>query len=82
MTNNTFDTEKRYVRLTERRDDGFVEFEFSVGEPEVYAEMILPEADFKEFCKTQNVILIDEQSNPIDTSNDFEHRLRDARVKN
>lgn len=78
---NTFDTEKRYVRLTERREDGFVEFEFSVGEPEVYAEMILPEADFKEFCVTQNVVLIDEQSNPIDTNNDFEHRLRDARIK-
>jgi phenol/toluene 2-monooxygenase (NADH) P0/A0 len=78
----TFDPEKRYVRLVERRPDGFVEFEFSVGEPEVYAEMILREEDFKEFCEKQKVIMIDEQSNPIDHSNDFEHRLRDARLKN
>lgn len=78
---DAFDTEKRYVRLVERRPDGFVEFEFSVGEPEVYAEMILREEDFEEFCKKEKVIMIDEQSNPVDHSNDFEYRLRDARLK-
>jgi len=30
-----FDTSKRFVRLIEKREDGFVEFEFSVGEPEI-----------------------------------------------
>jgi phenol/toluene 2-monooxygenase (NADH) P0/A0 len=30
-----FDLTKRYVRLTQVRADGFVEFEFAIGDPEL-----------------------------------------------
>ena len=33
---------RKFVRLIERRPDGFVEFEFAIGDPELYAEMLLP----------------------------------------
>jgi len=76
-----FDTQKRFVRFIEKRDDDFVLFEFAVGEPEIFAEMILKEEDYEIFCKEQGVVMIDESSNPIDAENDFEWRLRDATEK-
>ncbi|MBU3599879.1 phenol hydroxylase [Polynucleobacter sp. 30F-ANTBAC] len=76
-----FNPEKRFVRFIEKRDDGFVEFEFAVGEPEIFAEMILKAEDYEIFCKEQGVVMIDEDSNPIDKSDDFEWRLRDATQK-
>lgn len=76
-----FNPEKRFVRFIEKRDDGFVEFEFAVGEPEIFAEMILKAEDYEIFCKEQGVVMIDENSNPVDKSDDFEWRLRDATQK-
>lgn len=47
--------QKRYVRVTDVRRGGFVEFDFSVGDPELYVELILPQAAFQEFCKANRV---------------------------
>ncbi|KAB7627381.1 phenol hydroxylase subunit [Alkalilimnicola sp. S0819] len=49
------DQQQRYVRVTDRRLDGFVEFDFSVGDPELYVELILPQAAFQEFCRANRV---------------------------
>ena len=76
-----FDPQKRFVRFIEKRDDDFVLFEFAVGEPEIFAEMILKEEDYVIFCKEQGVVMIDQNTNPIDLDNDFEWRLRDATNK-
>jgi phenol hydroxylase P0 protein len=76
-----FDTKKRFVRFIEKRDDDFVLFEFAVGEPEIFAEMILKVEDYEIFCKEQGVVMIDQDTNPIDKENDFEWRLRDATDK-
>ncbi|WP_259199188.1 phenol hydroxylase subunit [Arhodomonas aquaeolei] len=43
-------TYQAYVNVTNRRSDGFVEFDFSFGDADLYIEMILPEAAFEEFC--------------------------------
>ena len=53
------DPSRRYVRLTERRGDGLVAFEFSIGWPELAVELLLPEAAFTEFCSTNRVIRLD-----------------------
>ena len=44
------DTLSRYVRVLRHRPDGFVEFLFSVGDPELGVELILPAAAFDQFC--------------------------------
>lgn len=44
------DTRLRYVRVTERRPDGLVAFEFSIGWPELAVDLMLPAAAFDEFC--------------------------------
>ena len=51
----SFDPARRFVRIVELRADGMVEFEFAVGEPELFVEMVLPRAAFDDFCATQGV---------------------------
>lgn len=50
------DVSRKYVRLIERRPDGFIEFEFAIGEPDLFAEMLLPAEAFKAFCEANEVI--------------------------
>lgn len=50
------DVSRKFVRLIERREDGFVEFEFAIGEPELCAEMLLPAPAFEAFCRNNAVI--------------------------
>src|SRR5512145_1008380 len=50
---------RRYVRVCQRRADGFVEFEFAIGDPALAVELMLPEAAFHEFCLTNEVIVLD-----------------------
>ncbi|WP_220637160.1 phenol hydroxylase subunit [Georgfuchsia toluolica] len=77
-----FDPKKKFVRITELRDDGFVEFDFAVGEPELFAEMILPSGGFDEFCAINGVVFLNEKSQlkvgTEDGTEDMEWRLRDA----
>lgn len=42
--------QQSYIRVTQRRADGFVEFDFSYGDPDLYVELILPAPAFHEFC--------------------------------
>ena len=46
----------RYVRVTGQVRGGFVEFQFSIGDPTLYLEMILPAAAFEEFCAVNEAI--------------------------
>ena len=57
-----FDTARTFVRVVERRADGFVEFHFAIGEPGLFVEMLLTEAAFAELCAQQHAIVLD----PID----------------
>ena len=53
-----FDPRVCFVRLRKVRGDGFVEFDFAIGEPELSVELIMPVAAFHEFCHTNQVIQI------------------------
>ncbi|ASM77159.1 phenol hydroxylase [Vitreoscilla filiformis] len=50
-----FDPRQKFIRVVEQRADGLVEFEFAVGEPELFVEMLLPRAAFEDFCAAQGV---------------------------
>ncbi|MHB1375321.1 MAG: phenol hydroxylase subunit [Thauera sp.] len=50
------DLNRKFVRLIERREDGFVEFEFAIGEPDLFAEMLLPADAYEAFCTANAVI--------------------------
>ena len=51
---------RRYVRITGRSDNGFVQFEYSVGWPDMALEMALPEALFDDFCLNNKVQFLTE----------------------
>lgn len=53
------DPTRKYVRVTERRADGLVAFEFSIGWPELSVELMLPAAAFDEFCATHRPVRLD-----------------------
>ena len=50
-----FDPSKRFVRIVKTRADGMLEFEFAVGEPQLFVEMLLPAPEFAQFCRDQQV---------------------------
>lgn len=53
------DTSLRYVRVLERRADGLVSFEFSIGWPELVVELMLPGPAFEDFCANNRVQRLD-----------------------
>lgn len=75
-----FNPRKYYVRITGKRH-GFIEFEFAIGEPEVFVEMVLREAAYKDFCARYNVTLLPTRpasQEDIPTDMNQEWRLSDA----
>ena len=59
-------TQTRFVRVTSRDRPGLVEFNFSIGDPSLYLEMILPVNAFDEFCRSNQVTyLTDEQAEAV-----------------
>ena len=58
---------QRYVRVTNIDSRGFVEFQFSIGDPNLYLEMTLPQTAFDEFCLKENAErLTPEQERMVD----------------
>ncbi|GAB4400562.1 MAG: hypothetical protein OHK0048_15820 [Rhodoferax sp.] len=52
------DVTRRFVRVTRERG-AFVEFDFAIGWPELYVELVLPRSAFEDFCVRNQVVLMD-----------------------
>ncbi|MGJ7917842.1 phenol hydroxylase subunit [Massilia sp. LXY-6] len=52
------DVGKRYVRITGSHQ-GFVEFDFAIGDPDITVELILPKSAFDEFCLKNKVVRLE-----------------------
>jgi phenol hydroxylase P0 protein len=80
MTEDAALTQQKYVRVIERREDGFVEFRFSIGYPEYYAELVLSGQDFEVFCKENAVTFLPEgeSAGSDDEPNGLTWSLRDV----
>lgn len=66
VSKREFDQQKRFVRIR-KRARGFVEFDFAIGDPSIYIELILPEVAFEEFCKkNQAVHMTQQQAEAVD----------------
>ena len=55
-TEDRWDVQRRFIRIVQEHDNGMVEFEFAVGEPGLYVEMVMPRQQFEEFCAVQPVV--------------------------
>lgn len=61
------DPRTRYVRFHRLAENGFVEFSFGVGSPELMAELIMPLPAYREFCRVNRVVyLTREQEEALD----------------
>ncbi len=49
---------RHFVHITSEKRAGFVEFNFSINDPNLFLEMILPTKAFDEFCKMNDVIFL------------------------
>lgn len=82
MATAKFDTNQKFVRVLETRPNGMVEFEFAIGEPEIFVELIMPKAAFEEFCKSNAVTFLDlphpHAADPEADGSDFDWTLREA----
>ncbi|WP_392888796.1 phenol hydroxylase subunit [Pseudomonas migulae] len=58
---STFDQMPRYVRVRSQPEDPFVEFDFAIGYPELFVELVLPHQAFKQFCASNHVQHMDAQ---------------------
>ena len=67
MRRPAFDVERRYVRFRELDDKGYVQFDFSIGDPELAVELVLPLTAYQEFCRANAVTyLTREQGDALD----------------
>jgi phenol/toluene 2-monooxygenase (NADH) P0/A0 len=77
------DTTRRFVRLSGERPNGFIEFDFAIGEPEVFVELILDKESFKEFCVMNKVEMLPPLTSITSEDSelsDWDWRLADARA--
>jgi len=78
LSKPSVDMDRKYVRLVERRGDGMVEFEFSISDPSIYVEMLLPEAAYEDFCRSNRVILLEGSRPDTEEDSDWNWNLREA----
>lgn len=72
------DVTRKFVRLTQIRPDGFVEFDFAIGEPELFVEMLLNEASFHEFCQVNQVAMLEGPRPACGAEAEWDWRLQQA----
>jgi phenol hydroxylase P0 protein len=51
-----FDVTRRYVRVRQRRDDGYVEFDFSIGDPGLSVELVMAVPAYESFCAANHAV--------------------------
>ena len=50
-----FDRLPRYVRVRSDEAATFVEFDFAIGTPDLYVELVMPRPAFAQFCQANRV---------------------------
>lgn len=62
-----FDRLVKLVRIRSPENARFVEFDFAIGDPRLFVELILPKAAFELFCRNNKVqMMTEEQAQLVD----------------
>lgn len=74
------DTRRKWIRVTGHRGDNFIEFDFAIGEPDLFVEMILTPEAFEEFCQINQVETMPDLVEHADDADEaqWDWRLADA----
>ncbi|HBO12858.1 MAG TPA: phenol hydroxylase [Halieaceae bacterium] len=60
-TAENFERLTRYVRVRGETASGFIEFDFAIGDPSLYVELVLPKGAFDIFCERNGVVFMSEE---------------------
>ncbi|KGK41351.1 phenol hydroxylase [Nitrincola sp. A-D6] len=64
---SSFERLTKYIRVRSDAGARFVEFDFAIGDPSLFVELIMPPGAFEAFCKNNHVIhMTDEQMAEVD----------------
>jgi phenol hydroxylase P0 protein len=66
----------RWVKILRTTNNGFVEFEFSVVDKDLYVELILPEAAFQEFCAMNRVRFLEGAASAVASAGGLLQRIK------
>ncbi|ANG62852.1 phenol hydroxylase [Marinobacterium aestuarii] len=56
MRPDTFNRMTKYVRVRSQPGDRFVEFDFAIGDPTLFVELVMPVTAFERFCRAQGAV--------------------------
>ena len=51
-----FDRLTKYIRVRSQPGERFVEFDFAIGDPDLFVELVLPRPAFEAFCQANSVV--------------------------
>ena len=54
-----FNVDQCFVRFRALLDNGFVKFDFAIGDPSLNVELVMPKADYESFCALNHAIPLD-----------------------
>jgi phenol/toluene 2-monooxygenase (NADH) P0/A0 len=53
-----FDLTRCFVRFRALNKNGFVEFDFAIGDPSLSVELVMKQADYAQFCETNHALVL------------------------
>ncbi|MEH6577187.1 MAG: phenol hydroxylase subunit [Amphritea sp.] len=63
-----FEQLTKYIRVRSSENSRFVEFDFAIGDPSLFVELIMPQAAFEHFCQVNDVVVMSrEQQDAVDS---------------
>lgn len=57
---SSFDQLTKYIRVRSEPDARFVMFDFAIGDPSLFVELVLPPESFAQFCANNDVVPMSE----------------------
>ena len=70
-TATSFDRLVKYVRVRSEEGARFVEFDFAIGDPSLFVELVMPQGAFDHFCLQNEVVhMTTEQMQAVDAEMD------------
>ncbi|WP_299183978.1 phenol hydroxylase subunit [uncultured Neptuniibacter sp.] len=63
----SFDRLVKYIRVRSAKGARFVEFDFAIGDPSLFVELVMPQGAFDHFCEKNEVVhMTTEQMQAVD----------------
>lgn len=69
-----FDVTQKFVRMRRVTGDGYVEFDFAIGDPRLSVELVMSRHDFQAFCASCNAKHLSQEEGELIDVDDLKWR--------